>query len=68
MIPSQDTYLGCRFRPWSGCGHQATDRCFSPSLSPSLVVESNVGPLFSKQTLLADISALMSQCHPLEEP
>ena len=36
LISRPGTCLGCRFGPWSGRGWEATDRCFSPSLSPSL--------------------------------
>ena len=33
LIPGQDTYLGCRFNPHSGCILEATNWCFSLSLS-----------------------------------
>ena len=38
-IPSQGTYLGFRSSPQSGCVREATNRCFSLSLSlsPSLL-------------------------------
>ena len=29
LIPSQGTYLGYRFNPWSGCIWEATDWCFT---------------------------------------
>ena len=36
-IPSQGTYLVCRFHPWSGCICEAANQCFSlASLSFSL--------------------------------
>ena len=37
LIPSQGTYIGCRFDPQSGRIQETTDQCFSPidiSLSP----------------------------------
>ena len=36
LIPGQGSGLGCGFSPHSGCRQEATDRCFSPSLSPFL--------------------------------
>ena len=36
FIPVQGTYLGCRFATQLGHVPEATDQCFSPSLSPSL--------------------------------
>ena len=38
LIPGQSTYLGCRPGPWSRSVREAADRCFSPSLSPSLLL------------------------------
>ena len=35
-IPGQGTCLSCRFGPQLGQVQEATNRCFSPSLSPSL--------------------------------
>ena len=45
-IPSQGTYLGCRFNPWSGCIEEATDRCF---LSPQCFFLSLILPLSLSQ-------------------
>ena len=36
-IPSQGTYLGCRFDPQLGYVWEATNRCFSFSLSLKLI-------------------------------
>lgn len=36
-IPGQDTNLGCRFNPWTLHVRDATDQCFSLSLSRSLL-------------------------------
>ena len=36
LITGQGTCLGCGFGSWLGCIWKATNRCFSPSLSPSL--------------------------------
>lgn len=33
LIPRQDTYLGFRFDPQSGCEWEATNQCFSLALA-----------------------------------
>ena len=38
LIPGQGTCPGCRFSPPSGCIQEATNQCFSPFLSPSLLL------------------------------
>ena len=42
FFPSQGTYLGCRFDAWSGLIQEATNWCFSLSVSlPSFLSKSN---------------------------
>ena len=54
FIPSQGTCLGCRFDPWSGYLREATDQCFSPSLSPSLPLSLKINNYFLKRKILND--------------
>ena len=44
-VAGQGTCLGCGFGPWSACIQQATNQCFSPSLSPSF-------PHFLKKSII----------------
>ena len=51
-IPSQDTCLGCRFSPWSGCLLEATYRCFSHTsmiLSPLFLPPSPLSRINKKE-------------------
>ena len=48
MIPSQGTCLPCGFNPPSGCAQGAVNGCFSPSLSPSLLLPVKINKVFRK--------------------
>ena len=41
LVRTQAGVAGCRFRPQSGRVQEGTDRCFSPSLCPSLSISKN---------------------------
>ena len=55
FIPCQGTCLGCRFGPQSGHMQEATNQCFSTSLSPSL-------PLFPKSTFFLKYTCTKKDC------
>ena len=45
-IPGQGTCLGCGPGPWLGHVQEATDGCFSPSLSPSRPFSLKINKIF----------------------